>query len=149
MEKSPQNNLRDRALRLLARREHTRTELARKLSPHVEDSDDIDALLDDLTQTGLLSDQRFAEHFIAAKQKRFGHMKIAHELRAKGLDAESISRLTSGSREQELDAAREVWQKKFPSPPTSAAEKAKQMRFLQGRGFSSDTIYRLFKSSGD
>ncbi len=146
MENPPQNNLRNRALRLLARREHTRAELAQKLSRYAEEHDDLEALIADLARSGLVSDQRFAEHFIAAKQKRFGHLKIAHELKTKGLDAESIKRLTVASREQELDAARAVWQRKFPSPPTSSAEKAKQMRFLQGRGFSSDTIYRLFKS---
>ena len=147
METPKKNDLRERALRLLARREHTRAELAQKLSRYVEEHDDLDALIEDLAQTDLVSDQRFAEHFIAAKQKRFGHLKIAHELRAKGLDAETITQLTVTSREQEFESARAVWQRKFPSPPASSAEKAKQMRFLQGRGFSSDTIYRLFKNT--
>jgi regulatory protein len=147
METPQKNNLRERALRLLARREHTRTELAQKLSRYVEEDDNLDELIEDLAGSGLVSDQRFAEHFINAKQKRFGHLKIAHELKSKGLDAESITRLTVNSREQELESARAVWQRKFPAPPTSTAEKAKQMRFLQGRGFSSDTIYRLFKNS--
>lgn len=147
MEKPPQSELRNRALRMLARREHTRAELAQKLSRYAEQHDDLEALIDDLARSGLVSDRRFAEHFIAAKQKRFGHLKIAHELKTKGLDAESIKRLTVASREQELDAARAVWQRKFPSPPANSAEKAKQIRFLQGRGFSSDTIYRLFKSA--
>ncbi len=147
MEKPSKNDLRDRALRLLARREHTRAELAQKLSRYAEERDDVDTLIDQLMRSELVSDQRFAEHFIAAKKKRFGHLKIAYDLTAKGLDAESITRLTIGSREQELDAARDVWRKKFPSSPTNASEKAKQMRFLQGRGFSSDTIYRLFKTT--
>jgi regulatory protein len=147
METPKKSDLRERALRLLARREHTRAELAQKLSRYAEEHDDIEALIDDLAQSDLVSDQRFAEHFIAAKQKRFGHVKIAHELRAKGLNAETIVQLTITSREQELESARAVWQRKFPSPPASSAEKAKQMRFLQGRGFSSDTIYRLFKST--
>ena len=147
METPKKSDLRERALRLLARREHTRAELAQKLSRYAEEHDNLEALIDDLAQTDLVSDQRFAEHFIAAKQKRFGHLKIAHELRAKGLNAETITQLTVTSREQELESARAVWQRKFPSPPVSAVEKAKQMRFLQGRGFSSDTIYRLFKST--
>ncbi len=147
METPKKSDLRERALRLLARREHTRAELARKLSRYAEEDDDLNALIEDLAQSGLVSDQRFAEHFINAKQKRFGHLKIAHELKSKGVDAESITRLTITSREQEFESARAVWQRKFPSPPTSSAEKAKQMRFLQGRGFSSDTIYRLFKST--
>ena len=147
METPKKSNLRERALRLLARREHTRAELAQKLSRYVEEHDDLNGLIEDLAQRGLVSDQRFAEHFINAKQKRFGHLKIAHELRAKGLNAETITQLTVTSREQELESARAVWQRKFPTPPTSSAEKAKQMRFLQGRGFSSDTIYRLFKNT--
>ena len=147
METQPKSDLRERALRLLARREHTRVELTQKLSRYAEEHDDVEALIDDLAQSGLVSDQRFAEHFIAAKQKRFGHLKIAYELKAKGLDADSIKQLTVASRKQELESARAVWQRKFPSPPVSSAEKAKQMRFLQGRGFSSDTIYRLFKST--
>ena len=147
METPKKSDLRERALRLLARREHTRTELTQKLSRYTEEGDNLDALIDDLAQADLVSDQRFAEHFIAAKQKRFGHLKIAHELRAKGLNAETITQLTVTSREQELESARAVWQRKFPSPPVSSVEKAKQMRFLQGRGFSSDTIYRLFKST--
>lgn len=147
METPKKSNLRERALRLLARREHTRAELAQKLSRYVEEDDDLNALIEDLAQSGLVSDQRFAEHFINAKQKRFGHLKIAHELKAKGVDAESIQQLTVTSRENELESARAVWQRKFPSPPANSAEKAKHMRFLQGRGFSSDTIYRLFKNT--
>ncbi len=147
METPKKSDLRERALRLLGQREHTRAELSRKLSRYVEERDDLEALIDELAQSDLVSDQRFAEHFINAKQKRFGHLKIAHELKSKGIDAESITRLTIASREQELESARTVWQRKFPLPPESSAEKAKQMRFLQGRGFSSDTIHRLFKSS--
>ncbi len=147
METPKKSDLRERALRLLARREHTRVELAQKLSRYVEEDDDLNGLIEDLAQSGLVSDQRFAEHFINAKQKRFGHLKIAHELKSKGVDAESIARLTVTSREQELESARKVWQKKFPSLPANAAERAKQMRFLQGRGFTNDTIFRLFKTT--
>ena len=147
METPKKSDLRERALRLLARREHTRVELAQKLSRYVEEDDDLNGLIEDLAQSGLVSDQRFAEHFINAKQKRFGHLKIAHELKSKGVDAESIVRLTVTSREQELESARKVWQKKFPSLPANAAERAKQMRFLQGRGFTNDTIFRLFKTT--
>jgi regulatory protein len=147
METPKKSNLRERALRLLARREHTRAELAQKLSRYAEEDDDLNGLIEDLTQNGLVSDQRFAEHFINAKQKRFGHLKIAHELKSKGVDAESITRLTVNSREQELESARAVWQKKFPSQPENASERAKQMRFLQGRGFTNDTIFRLFKTT--
>ena len=123
METPKKSDLRERALRLLARREHTRAELTQKLTRYAEEDDDLSALIDDLAQSGLVSDQRFAEHFITAKQKRFGHLKIAHELKSKGIDAESIARLTITSREQEFESARAVWQRKFPAPPASAAEK--------------------------
>lgn len=58
------------------------------------------------SRSGVVSDQRFSEYLIVAKQKRFGHRKIAHELKAKGLDAKSIEQVMLISRGQKLDAAR-------------------------------------------
>src|SRR5262249_25143170 len=78
--------LRERALRLLARREHSRSELARKLRPHVLPEDDLDALLDDLSKRKQLSDERYAESRAHALSRKFGAARIAQELRAKGVD---------------------------------------------------------------
>jgi regulatory protein len=54
-----------------------------------------------------------------------------------------IAKIATAARVTELERAREAWQKRFRAPPASAAERAKQMRFLQGRGFSFDVIRRV------
>ena len=84
-------SLKTRAMRLLARREHSRSELARKLAANAAESDDVAALLDELSTKGWLSDARFAEQSIRAKSRRFGPLKLAGYLRAKGVDDESVA----------------------------------------------------------
>src|SRR5688572_5918917 len=83
--------LRARAMRFLARREHSREELRRKLAPKAAEGEDIEALLDDLAQRGWLSDARFAEHTARAKARRFGPIKLAHYLKSRGVGEESIA----------------------------------------------------------
>ena len=77
-----QPSLRARAMRFLARREHSRAELQRKLSAVAEEGDNVEALLDDLAKKGWLSDARFAEQIIRSKARRFGPLKARHLLRA-------------------------------------------------------------------
>jgi regulatory protein len=137
-----QKALRDKALAYLARREHTRLELARKLDQAGYPEADIEPLLDDFTQRGWLSDQRFAESYVQHKQQRFGTLKLAHELRSRGVDESIVQQAISTAKDRELEHAREIWKKRYGAPPANALEKAKQMRFLQGRGFSIDTIRR-------
>ena len=69
--------------------------------------------------------------------------RIEHELRAKGVGGTAIAKFAAAARATELERAREAWKKRFGAPPASAAERAKQMRFLQGRGFSFDVIRRI------
>ncbi len=146
-EQKTEDELRARAMRLLARREHTRIELARKLKPYAENETDVDKILADFSERGLVSDTRFAEQYVHANQKKFGNIKLAYALREKGVSTEVAQALLSDSKEIELDAARNVWRKKFREPPKDASEKAKQMRFLQSRGFTSETIRNVFKAS--
>src|SRR5258706_12230921 len=89
---SSQPSLRARAMRLLARREHSRVELRRKLATVAAEGDDVEVVLDELAQKGWLSDARYAEQAVRAKARRFGPLKVAHELRAKGIEEESIAR---------------------------------------------------------
>jgi regulatory protein len=132
--------LRERAIRLLAGREHTRAELARKLAGHAGPEDDLTALLDDLSQRGQLSESRYAEARTRQLARKFGVARIAQELRAKGLSKENAEAATAFARTTELERAREVWRRKFRSPPQTREERAKQTRFLQSRGFSFDSI---------
>ncbi len=133
-------SLRERALRLLARREHSRAELAKKLRVHSRPGDDLEALLDDLSRRKLLSDERYAESRAHALSRKFGAARIAHELRARGLDKDLADKASKTARATELERAREVWRRKFRSAPRTREERARQMRFLQSRGFSFDAI---------
>lgn len=141
--------LRERALKWLAQREHSRAELARKLSRYAEDPDEIAPLLDDLTRRKLLSDDRYAEARAHALARKFGVARIEYELRTKGVGAGAIARATQDARASELARAREAWRKRFGMQPTNAAERAKQIRFLQGRGFSFETIRRVVQNITD
>ena len=153
LRKKPELNLRARALQYLARREYSRAELRGKLLPHVQaDQDfeqvspvDLDALLDDLASRGWLSDARAATQLVHAKRSRFGTQRITHELRQKGIAEELISAALPELNNGELEAALEVWQKKFGTAPLDEKEKAKQVRFLQSRGFALDVVFKVLR----
>jgi regulatory protein len=132
--------LRERALRLLAGREHTRAELSRKLARHVSPEDDLESLLNDLSRRNQLSESRYAEARTRQLARKYGAARIAHELRAKGLSKEAANAAAAAARANELDRAREVWRKKFGLPAKTREDRARQMRFLQSRGFSFDAI---------
>lgn len=139
----PVPTLRQRAVALLARREHSRAELARKLGRFAADPAEIDAVLDELGRRKLLSDDRFAEARARSLGAKVGAARLEHELRARGVDAAAIARVTAAARASEIDRARAAWQKRFGRAPADAAERAKQARFLQGRGFSFEAIRRV------
>jgi regulatory protein len=142
-------SLRERAVTYLAQREHSRAELARRLAPHADAPDEIPALLDELARRKLLSDERYAEARANSLARRFGATRIAWELRAKGVDGAAIAQATRAVRATELARAREAWAKRFDRPPHDAAERARQYRFLQGRGFSFETIRRVVSGVDD
>jgi len=149
--------LRARALQYLARREYSRAELRGKLLPYVEADGDpgqpplkiLDALLDDLAERGWLSDTRAIMQLLHAKRSRFGVQRIAHELRQKGIADELIDAALPALKEGEMDAAREVWQRKFGALPQDDREKAKHIRFLQSRGFGLDVIFQVLRGERD
>jgi regulatory protein len=141
--------LRGRAVAHLARREHTRAELARKLAPHAETPEELEAVLDDLARRKLVSDERFATTRSESLARKFGAARVVRELRDKGVAADSIERISGELKANELERAREVWQKRFGAAPRSAAERAKQGRFLQGRGFSFEVIRRVVEGSDE
>ncbi len=140
-------SLRERALRLLARREHSRAELARKLTAHAESAEALAVVLDDLEARRLLSDARYVEMRLNARSARFGNARLAQELRTQGgVDGELVETALADCGD-ELARARQVWQRKFGDrpAPADAAGRAKQMRFLTSRGFSGETIRRVLR----
>jgi regulatory protein len=138
--------LRARALRLLARREHSRLELGRKLSPHAESPDALEFLLDSLEQKKQLSDERFAAERARVLSRKFGAARIRQDLKAKGIGAELVGSISA---EGELERARAILERKYREPAATREERAKRMRFLQSRGFSSEIIFRLLSARGD
>jgi regulatory protein len=135
-----ESTLRERALRLLARREHSRAELARKLRVHAQPDDDFEALLDDLSRRKFLSDERYTEIRTHVLSRKFGAARIAQELREKGVSEELAAAALKSAQATDVKRAREIWRKKFSIAPGTREERARQMRFLQARGFSFDVI---------
>jgi regulatory protein len=135
--------LKARALRHLARREHSRAELARKLAPHAESPGALEQLLDALAANKQLSDERYAELRAYQLSRKYGAARIRLDLKAKGVAQELVERV---GREGELERAASILQRKYRAPASSRAERARRMRFLQQRGFSHDTIRRLLSS---
>ena len=150
-------SLKARALQWLAQREHSRVELQRKLlrlarqrateqgdaadddAATVDAAAEVDALMDWLLAKHYLSDTRFVESRVNARATRYGNLRIRQELGQHGaaLDPATAERLQSS----ELARARAVWARKYGGDPASTAvERARQMRFLAGRGFSAEVI---------
>jgi regulatory protein len=106
--------------------------------PALPDAGQITALLDDLEAAGHLSNERVLESRIQVRSVRFGNLRIERELQHLGVEPSDEARSTL--RSTELARARTVWERKFGAAPDSAAERARQMRFLAARGFTAETI---------
>jgi SOS response regulatory protein OraA/RecX len=124
--RSGDGRLRERALRLLARREYTRQELSRKIAPLAESAEQLAALLDDLTTRHLLSDERYAEARRNSRAPRLGDARLAYELRSRGVAAELVCAYP-GRRRRRVDAraaglAAALWQP-IPADASSALGK--------------------------
>lgn len=140
-------------MKYLARRDYSRAELRSKLLPRTDCDagrpEDLDALLDDLTARGWLSDARAAAQLLQARRSRFGMQRIAQELRQRGIAEELIGAAMPALKESETEAAREVWKKKYGLLPRDDREKAKQVRFLQSRGFGLEVIFQVLRGVSD
>jgi regulatory protein len=139
-------SLRERALAMLARREHTRAEMTRKLSAHSESPVQVEQLLDALAARGWLSETRFAESRANTLARKFGSRKIEYDLRSRGVSAEVVEQAVERALAQELDNCRAAWERKFGVLPQNAAERGRQMRFLAARGFSADAVRQVLKA---
>lgn len=139
-------------MRLLAQREHSRHELAGKLAGRSGDSQAVAVLLDYLQEIGLLSDSRFAAAYIRSHAARFGAQRLRQELRLRGVADDVLERALAEELApevsefgDELERARDVWQKKFGVAPADGREWARQARFLQARGFEVGLLKKLLK----
>lgn len=146
MAKQAPKSARAVAMDYLARREHARAELERKLAQKDFSSDEILTALDGLAKDNLQSDERYVEHYVRAQVARGqGPLKISQILKQAGV---SDSLIQSGLYGSEIDwsaVARIVWERKFGSPPADLADKAKQQRFMMQRGFTHDHIQSVYR----
>lgn len=148
----------------LAQREQSRAELRRKLLPlavsedalateagsppaELSPSARVEALLDWLEAHQYLSQARFVESRVHARAARFGNRRIRQELKQHQVALSPEAALALN--ESELQRARAVRDRRFAARPTSAAERAKQARFLAGRGFSPEVIGRALRNPAD
>ena len=137
------SELKTRALRHLARREHSRLELARKLAPHAASPELLEGLLTELEGKKLLSNSRFAENRAHVLSRKYGVARIRQDLKAKGVADDIAATVTSIG--DEAQRARAILARKYRQPAHSREEQAKRMRFLQSRGFSYDTIRNVMR----
>ncbi len=139
--------LRARALRLLARREHSRVELQRKLLSGEVDRAAVDAVLGDLEARGLLSDRRYAEVTVHSKGARYGIARIVQSLSRQGVDAELAAQVIQPLKSSERERALTLWRKRFGEPAADLRGRARQHRFLLGRGFDPATVAWVLKQA--
>ena len=142
---------RKKALDLLARREHARAELGAKLKVRGFTLDCIECVLDRLIAEGLMDDARFAEVFVRARaSRRQGPIKILAELRSRGLADGVIDEAVRDSEQDWTDLARQARAKRFGfDPPPGFADRARQRRFLESRGFSAEQINSALDLAAD
>lgn len=144
---TPGQTARRLALGLLARREHAFEELASKLVQRGLDRDTVEIELDHLQAEGLLSNERFAEQFVRQRIERGdGPLKIRVEMQRRGVPGELIDHELEAQAPDWMQLAENARNKRFGSEiPAEYAERARQARFLQGRGFGMDQIRRVLK----
>lgn len=139
-------SLKARAIDILSRREHSRLELQRKLTPHASDPDELESLLDELERQKWLSTERFAHSLVHRRAASRGTQRIIQELRQHGVSDDDVAEISQQLQDTEADRAREVWERKFGQQASTQKEYARQYRFLASRGFSNDSVRRLLGS---
>ena len=145
----PPPSLKGRALRLLSLREHSRTELERKLGRVEEEEGTLTKALDELQAKGFISEARVIESVLHRRAGKLGAARIKQELQSKGLDPQAVRDAVAGLQDTERERAQEVWRRKFGAAPTDAKETMRQMRFLATRGFATDVIRRVVGGKTD
>jgi regulatory protein len=146
---TPTLSLTGRALRLLSQREHSRAELERKLAKFEEEPGALARALDSLTAKDFINEDRVVASVVYRRSAKLGTQRLRQEMQSKGMDPQAVAQAVDVLRTSEQARAHEVWRKKFGSPASTPAERAKQVRFLAGRGFSGEAIARVVSGAFD
>ena len=163
-------SLKARALRLLSQREHSRSELAKKLGAYLslqakvdqvrnaQDQDQaqsqadtpalshevqIAAVLDDFEKRGWLSDTRFAEALVRRRSERYGMRRIKDELQRAGVTSDASAALLDGLKNTEFERAKELFERKFDGIAEDQKMRARQYRFLVSKGFNPEIVAKV------
>ena len=144
----PGLSLKGRALKLLSMREHSRVELRRKLAPHAESAEQLEAVLDDMAASRFLCLERFADSVVHRKAARFGTARIKAELAQHQLPNHVADAVVRSLRDTELERAHELWARRFGEVAATPQEQARQARFLTARGFAGDVVRRVVRGEG-
>ena len=139
-------SLKAQAVRLLARREYARDDLEQRLIAKGAERDEVVAVLDELSAQGLLSNERFAHALVAQKSGSSSRRSIRGELKRKGVSGEAIEGALGDAPVEDEAAMLALWQRRFGTPPSNDREKARQIRFLQSRGFELSAIFKMLKT---
>jgi regulatory protein len=139
-------SLKAQAVRLLARREYARADLEQRLLAKGASRDEVTAALDELVAQGLLSNERYARALVAQKSGSYSRRSIRGELKRKGLSGEAIDVALVDSPVDDDAALLALWQRRFGTLPSNDKEKARQIRFLESRGFGLSAILKLLRT---
>ena len=139
------------AVRLLARREHSRAELVRKLDERGAPGELVEQVLDSLAVRHLQSDARYAEALVSSRAGRGqGPVRIRRELAERGVAAATIDAALDEAGQDWFALARATRRRRFGGdPPAEWNERVRQSRFLEYRGFSSEQIRFALGSDDD
>jgi regulatory protein len=133
---------------MLARREYTQAELSQRLLQRGASRDEVERALAELEQLGYLSDARFANAVVNQKGGRYAKRAIAHELKEKGVATEvAQAALAALDDADELAEATTLWRRRFGVAPCDEREKARQVRFLLARGYSTGIAIKVLRAA--
>jgi len=109
--------------------------------------EEVRTALDELTETGYLSDSRYARSIAAQKVGRYSQRSIAAELKSKGVGQPEIDSALADAKIDDDAALRALWTRRFGRAPADEREKGRQVRFLQARGFALSAILKLLRAA--
>jgi regulatory protein len=145
---SAQLSVKGRALRYLSQREHSRSELERKLARFEQEPEAIARALDELQAKGFISEARVVESVLHQRAAQYGALRLRQELQHKGVAPEAISEAVERLKDSEFERAAALWRRRF-EPAQDPKERARQTRFLMARGFSGSVVAKVLKGHAD
>ena len=122
--------------------------MKRYLERYCDDVEIVSRLLDDLQQSGLLSEARLADQVIRSRRARASAGRIRQEMARRGLGDDVIAQSTADLDAGDLNSALALWRKRFCSPPADRLQRERQLRFLLYRGFSLATALKVLRIAG-